>query len=319
MILVLAVVLIGALVGPAFAQGPVAAYGLNAGAGTAAADDSGNGRAGAISGATWSTGKYSGGLSFNGSSSFVTVADHPSLALGRTGTLEAWVSLSRLGQWHGLIAKGSVNNDSIHNYALEVDQLNRPLCIIGDGSASLALSGLPALTANRLTHLACTWDGSMLSLYVDGVLRAARVQTITPASNTAPLYLGQFGGNSDRLAGVLDEVRVYTRALTAAEIQADMAAPVVAGPPPPLPGKGVASIARVDVASWTVEWRDMAIGNGYVFELERGPGVGGPFTLLAVINEGTTRYEDRAVTVGQLYCYRIRERGSAFSNVACTP
>ena len=60
------------------------------------------------------------------------------------------------------------------------------------------------------------------SLFVDGLLNAATVQTITPAGNTSPLYIGQFGGNSDRLSGTIDEVRIYNRALSQAEIQTDM-------------------------------------------------------------------------------------------------
>jgi hypothetical protein len=50
--------------------------------------------------------------------------------------------------------------------------------------------------------------------------------TITPAGNTSPLYVGQFGGNADRLEGIVDEVRVYGRALTPAEISADMNTPL---------------------------------------------------------------------------------------------
>ncbi|MGH7393890.1 MAG: LamG-like jellyroll fold domain-containing protein, partial [Candidatus Rokuibacteriota bacterium] len=47
-----------------------------------------------------------------------------------------------------------------------------------------------------------------------------------PAGNTAPLSIGQFGGNSDRLSGTIDEVRIYNRALSAAEIQQDLGTPI---------------------------------------------------------------------------------------------
>lgn len=320
LLLALAFVLISS--SGAFAQGPVAAYGLNAGTGTTVADDSGNGRAGTVTAATWTTGKFGGALSFNGSTAFVTIPDNAGLDLAK-GTIEAWVSLAKLGVWHGLIAKGDQNNDNVHNYALEVDNLNRPTCILGSGTASMLVRGA-ALTANRLTHLACTWSGTLLTLYVDGVQAATAAQSIAPAANAAPLYLGQFGGNADRLTGVLDEVRIYNRALSAAEILADMAAPVVAGPPPPLPGKGVLTVKRVDVLSWTVSWTDAAPNNGAQFQLERATAVGGPFASLIVLPEGTTSYEDKAVVAGQKYCYRARElqgtvASPTYSNVACTP
>ena len=40
------------------------------------------------------------------------------------------------------------------------------------------------------------------------------------------VYLGQFGGNTHRLDGIVDEVRIYNRALTQAEIQSDMNTPL---------------------------------------------------------------------------------------------
>jgi hypothetical protein len=49
---------------------------------------------------------------------------------------------------------------------------------------------------------------------------------VTPAGNTAPLYVGQFGGDADRLDGVVDEVRIYNRALSEQEIRTDMSTPL---------------------------------------------------------------------------------------------
>jgi hypothetical protein len=51
-------------------------------------------------------------------------------------------------------------------------------------------------------------------------------QSLTPAANSAPLYIGQFGGNTDRLHGVIDEVRIYNRALSPAEVQQAMNTPL---------------------------------------------------------------------------------------------
>jgi hypothetical protein len=83
------------------------------------------------------------------------------------------------------------------------------------------------MTAGQFRHLTCTWNGTTLSLYIDGVLNNSTAQTITPAGNTSPLYIGQFGGNADRLNGTIDEVRIYNRALSQAEIQQDMNTPTL--------------------------------------------------------------------------------------------
>src|SRR3954447_12955586 len=69
--------------------GLVAAYGFEAGSGTAAVDSSANGTTGTISTATWtSTGKFGNALSFNGTSARVNVPDSASLHLATAMTLE---------------------------------------------------------------------------------------------------------------------------------------------------------------------------------------------------------------------------------------
>src|SRR5204862_394492 len=80
----------GAISGPSAAAttGLVAAYSFDEASGTTAKDSSGNGNAGTISNATWTTGKNGGALSFNGTTSLVTVADSPSLDLTNGMTLE---------------------------------------------------------------------------------------------------------------------------------------------------------------------------------------------------------------------------------------
>jgi Concanavalin A-like lectin/glucanases superfamily len=82
----------------------------------------------------------------------------------------------------------------------------------------------PAL--NTWTHLAATYDGTTIRLFVNGVQAATRAQTGALVTSTQPL---RFGGNAkwaEWFQGQLDEIRVYDRALTAAEIQTDMGAPI---------------------------------------------------------------------------------------------
>ena len=205
----------------------VAAYSFNEGSGTSVSDSSGNGNDGSLTGATWTPGVFSSALSFDGVNDAVTVPDRPGINLGNTGTVEAWVRLNALGRWHGVVAKGSANNDTLHNYALEVTDANRARCILGNGVASQFLDSTVALPANQFRHLACTWNGTTLSLYINAVLNASTAQTVIPAGNTAPLTIGRFGGNSDFTAGIIDEIRVYNRALAQAEIQFDMNTPII--------------------------------------------------------------------------------------------
>ncbi|HEY7599738.1 MAG TPA: S8 family serine peptidase, partial [Candidatus Limnocylindrales bacterium] len=91
---------------PAPAAGLVAAYSFAAGSGTSAADSSGNGNTGAISGATWTTqGRFDNALTFNGSNNMVTISDAPSLDLSAGMTLEAWVYPTQSGGWRSVLLK----------------------------------------------------------------------------------------------------------------------------------------------------------------------------------------------------------------------
>src|SRR5204863_3719140 len=86
------------------------------------------------------------------------------------------------------------------------------------------------LPLNAWSHLAATYDGSAVRLYLNGAQVAS-----TPASGAAQTSSSPFriGGDSvwgEYFKGLIDEVRVYNRALTAAQIQADMNTPVVGGP-----------------------------------------------------------------------------------------
>jgi hypothetical protein len=213
---------------PLASSGLVASYPFEAGSGTAAADASGNGNHGTLTnGPIWTTaGRYGTAITFDGANDHVVVPDSSSLYLGATGTIEAWVRLASLNRWHAVIAKGNANASQTLNYALGVNNSNRFQCIWGDGSARVSLVSTLVAATNQFFHVACVWTGTSFQLFVNGILSASTAQSLTPAANASPLFIGQFGGNSDRLGGTIDEVRIYNRALTGPEVQADMNTPI---------------------------------------------------------------------------------------------
>src|SRR6185436_1250408 len=106
--------------------------------------------------------------------------DSPALNLGNTGTIEAWVNPSSLGRWHGVIAKGAVNSDLAHNYALEIQPGNHARCILGNGLASQFLDSTTTLSAGQFRHVACTWDVTGISIYIDATLDVSTPLLLTP-------------------------------------------------------------------------------------------------------------------------------------------
>ena len=91
--------------------------------------------------------------------------------------------------------------------------------------------GPTALTANTWAHLAATYDGATMRLYVNGAQVASQAQTGAIATSTNPLQIGGDSLYGGYFAGQIDEVRIYDRALNIAEIQSDMNTPV--GTPTP--------------------------------------------------------------------------------------
>jgi hypothetical protein len=210
---------------PGAAAGLVAAYSFNEGAGATVGDASGTGNAGTVSGTTWATtGKFGRALAFNGTTSSVTVPDAASIDLTSAVTLEAWVNPSTVTRaLREVIFKGS------DNYYLEATTNRNPAVPAGGGTiggSNIRLLGATSLPVNTWTHLAFTYNGAMMRLYVNGVQVSTRARTGAVLTSTNPLRIGR--AESGRyFAGLIDEVRIYNVARSAAQVQADMATPIV--------------------------------------------------------------------------------------------
>jgi hypothetical protein len=79
---------------------------------------------------------------------------------------------------------------------------------------------------NTWTHLAVTYDGFSLKLYINGTLAATRTVRGPIAASTDALHIGGTSALSAWFSGLIDEVRIYNRALAPAAIVADMTTPV---------------------------------------------------------------------------------------------
>jgi PKD repeat protein len=201
-------------------SGLVAAYSFDEGSGSSVADVSGNGNTGTVSGATWdSGGRFGKALSFNGSNSWVTVKDSASLDLSNGMTLEAWVYPKSLYAWMTVMTKQQPSDGIYYLYAnSDKDQPSTGVFI----SSERNLYAGSKLATYAWTHLAATYDGTTQRLYVNGVQVATRAQSGKIQTSSDPLRIG---GNSvwgEYFTGLIDEVRVYNRALSPGEIQADM-------------------------------------------------------------------------------------------------
>ncbi|OGD03615.1 hypothetical protein A2989_02955 [Candidatus Amesbacteria bacterium RIFCSPLOWO2_01_FULL_48_25] len=199
----------------------LAAYSFNEGSGTTAFDTSGNSRHAALSNTTWTTGKFSNGLSFNGTSSrtqdsSVTILPYTFMAWINNPTNSSRETIVSVGpNRHFFLANGQVG--------------------FYDGTRDDIWSG--TIPNNQWHHLAVTYDGTgNLRAYLDGTWMGTTFASpfgAQPSSVTDTIYIGAHPSGSsfnDFFSGIIDEVRIYNRELSSTEIQSVMNTPISGNP-----------------------------------------------------------------------------------------
>lgn len=206
--------------------GLVGAWGFNQGSGTSVPDSSGSGNHGTLSGAgaTWNAaGRYGGGLSFNGTAGKVTVPHSASLSLTSSHTIEAWVRPTALNGYQTVLIK-EVSGGCAYWLQTVGNRINGGF---NSGGCREHVSTTPTIPLNQWSHLAVVFDdaANTYTLYLNGTAILTETETAVPAPSTQALVFGQSACtscSSERWRGTIDDIRIYTRALTAAEIQADL-------------------------------------------------------------------------------------------------
>ncbi|WP_201981570.1 glycine-rich protein [Hymenobacter rubidus] len=144
-------------------------------------------------------------------------------------TLEAWVYLNP-GATAGTTAAAAnsiIRKDGDYGLLIRNGLVEAQVWQGGTTTLTYA-TGTTPLVAGTWNHVAATWDGTSLKTYLNGVdvtgLTASTTTSpaVSSTSNTSNLRLGRSPNFNEYLAGRLDEVRVYSAALTAAQVQADM-------------------------------------------------------------------------------------------------
>ena len=164
-------------------------------------------------GTAFGAGEVKEAFSFDGNDDYVEVADSPSLN-PVTVTADAWINSADVSGNHNVLFKGN------HAYLLQIRDGN---VLFGskDSSGSYAeFQGSLTVPANTWTHVAITHDGAKKRIYVNGVLDPnTQDQSGLFTGDTNPLKIGTHYLLQEFFAGRIDEVEVFSRALTGAEIE----------------------------------------------------------------------------------------------------
>lgn len=209
-------------------QGLVGYWPMNEAQGNKVGDSSGKGNTGTVSGANWTSGKKGGALNFNGTDGFVNLTssglNNPSLYGGVNGklTFSAWIKPTRstginfdtiarrIGGFHYL----AINNSTDRKLILMVADVVNAINFWPTSTASIDI--------DKWSHIVFQLEGGVgAKIYINGVLD-------TNFSNTN-LGITDYGANTafaatlndasqNNFKGLMDEVRIYNRILSSAEI-----------------------------------------------------------------------------------------------------
>ncbi|KYK27216.1 hypothetical protein AYK26_04095 [Euryarchaeota archaeon SM23-78] len=190
---------------------PIALYHFDEGSGTMASDSSGNGNDGTINGATWTSNSILGNaLEFDGANDYVDCGNNDLLNVDYV-TVSMWFKANSFQDNAGLIAKGDNNNRQYWIWTYQ----NSLSTEIDEGGFT---NYLYSLQAGTWYHLAITYDGSNIITYINGTeVNNIAQNTGVILTDDDPLLIGNIPG-FQYFNGIIDEVRIYNRALTPEEI-----------------------------------------------------------------------------------------------------
>ncbi|MFC5469585.1 LamG-like jellyroll fold domain-containing protein [Cohnella suwonensis] len=199
----------------------VANYLFNETSGTTAADSSGNGKNASLSGgATWVAGHAGNGVSLNGSNAYASVPTGIVSGLNDF-TIATWVKVNASANWSRIFDFGTGTTTNMFLTPKAGSSGGLRFAITTGGSGAEQRLDAPALTTGSWKHVAVTLTGTTGRLYVDGIQVASNANmTLKPSSlgNTNQSYFGKSQYSDPYLNGILDDFRIYNRALSTAEI-----------------------------------------------------------------------------------------------------
>jgi parallel beta-helix repeat protein len=199
--------------GVGVSTGPVAHWKLDEGSGAIAYDSAGT-NDGTISGAVWTTGLLGGALDFDGVDDYVEFASVAALQ-GDSLTALAWIRVDEFaGLWNPVLTQNDSNGNGYYFYIVN----DRPSFYIVNGAAFVQVVSTETINADKWYHVAGTNDGTNLKLYVDGQLEDSKTSSGYTGFNSNA-YIGFEPTSMLYYKGLIDDVRVYDRALTTVEIE----------------------------------------------------------------------------------------------------
>lgn len=167
---------------------------------------------------TWNLGEggkrncvdFSGGVNYA-----VRVPDSPTVSLTGAYTIAAWIN-TRASAQQGIVEKyTAASNDG---FILRI-QAGGTLQAWNMAASTPNVSGATVVPLNTWVHVASRYDGVNLKVYLNGKEDGTTATSVNPADGTSELKIGERGNGGTNFNGRIDDVRMYNRALSEAEIK----------------------------------------------------------------------------------------------------
>jgi hypothetical protein len=298
-------------------------WAFNDGSGNTAIDSAsginGTLKPGQSNGPTWVAGKIDDCLEFDtAKQNYVECGPHPALDITGSITLAAWVM--KIGPWIGTggdlrydtIIYKRVTDGSTRAYRLSRDASSDGVCLTVNATGGEAkVRGPTAVNDDAWHHIAGVYDidTGEAFVYVDAKLDASGSTSGNINDSTGqPLLIGFDGGDVRLWGGLIDEVRIYARALSPEDIKELYESTALATPrgnaSRPSPADGATDVPANVVLSWTPGIYAPAVNGHTVYISESfndvNDGVGG-------IAQDTNSYHPGRLDFGTTYYWRVDE------------
>ena len=302
--------------------GAVAAYGLSESTGATTADASGNINTGTLLGGATriTTGKYGNAISFNGTNSAVRILDSPSWKVSgsTTYTISMWIKVKSVtGDYRVAIGTGSWPATNFRIYKLgSAWAYGLAMSGLGCGGQTSALSYLTTVDG-AYHHIALVLNATAgrCDFYSDGLavgsdIYVSGTTSFATGAGLNDLYIGGLNGGGQYINADIDEVRLYTGALTQAEIQSDMNTPVGGAPPDTTPPViSAVSSTGITTTAAAITWATDELSDSRV-EYGTTTAYGASTTLNPSLVTSHTQALS-GLTANTLYHYRVHSKDSA--------
>jgi hypothetical protein len=223
--------------------GLVSHWKLDDGVGVVATDSVG-GNDGILQGdATWTEGFLGGALLLDGTGDYVDCGSKPAFNITDAVTLTAWIQAQgdfAYPDWSGIIMRGGPNIDTFaFYYNGPTQQLGFKTTGANPSWYATGANTTPVLFDGDWHHVAATYDGQVKIVYIDAVVVGTSAATGRIETSDGRLFLGagrDLNPTTHHLCGRIDDARLYSRALSAADIKELVPPKVQARRPEPANG-----------------------------------------------------------------------------------